>query len=258
MILNIFKIGGSVVDNSALLEEFADKLAAWPGLKLVVHGGGQSASSMCEKLGIPVRMQDGRRITDKAALKVMVMIYGGWVNKSVVTSLQSRNINAIGLSGADGNAIRAHKRTGTEIDYGYAGDIDEVNGVYLSELLTAGLTPVLAPLTHDGNGQLLNTNADTIAAEVAAAMADSYDTTLTYVLDLPGVLRDVKDVNSVIPTISVAAIAGLKEQGAVAGGMIPKLHNASQAILGGVKEVVITDLASLSAKGTVLCTRITA
>jgi acetylglutamate kinase len=194
---------------------------------------------MAEQMGLAQQMVEGRRITDAETLKIVTMVYAGYINKNVVAQLQSRGCNAIGLSGADGNAIQAHKRIKAGIDYGFAGDVDEVNGGLLQNLLQQGLTPVLAPITHDARGQLLNTNADTIAQETAKALAREYQTVLIYSFEKAGVLRDVEREDSVIPVINPGSYRQLKEQGIVAAGMVPKLDNAFAALASGVSRVII-------------------
>lgn len=258
MFLNIFKIGGSIVDNDEFLAKFCSLVSGIPGKKVIVHGGGSTASAMCRQLGIDVRMHEGRRITDEHVLKVVVMIYGGWVNKRLVARLQANAVNAVGLTGADGNSVQAHRRTGAEIDYGFVGDIDAVNKELLNGLVNPGLVPVIAPLTHDGHGQLLNTNADTMAAQVAAVLSEDGDPVrLVYLFDRPGVLRDLEDDGSALQKISVSEIDSLRRDGIIADGMLPKLHHAKQALEAGVKEVLITNLDGMERLETGTCTNIT-
>lgn len=237
--LSIVKIGGNVIDDQEHLQSFLHTLAELPGHKLLVHGGGKIASETALKMGIPVKMHEGRRITCKETLKVVTMVYAGYVNKSITASLQALGCNAIGLSGADLNLIKAVKREVKDIDYGYAGDITGVNTVQLNLLLKAGITPVCCAVTHDGNGQLLNTNADTIAAALAGALSDEWKTTLYYCFEKNGVLLDVNSETSVIPEINPAYFYELKNNGTIASGMLPKLHNAFQALENGVGEVYI-------------------
>ncbi|SDG20759.1 acetylglutamate kinase [Pedobacter terrae] len=253
--LTIIKIGGNVIDNSENLHRFLLDFTALPGDKILVHGGGKIATELGESLGIEAKMIEGRRITDIETLRIVTMVYAGLINKNMVAQLQAKGSNAIGLSGADGNVIRAKKRPvstktyGTEsgpmagavIDYGFVGDLDEnsVSSTTLDSLLKAGLVPVLCAITHDGDTQLLNTNADTIASSVAVAMSALYETRLVYCFEKKGVLRDVNDDGSVVREIRSGEFEGLKADGTVAGGMIPKLHNAFEAINKGVSAVYI-------------------
>lgn len=253
--LTIIKVGGKIVEEPDSLAKLINDFAKIPGLKLLVHGGGRSATKIAEQLGIKQKMVDGRRITDIETLRVVTMVYGGLVNKNIVTSLQAIGINAIGLTGADMNIIRSHKRPATEIDYGYVGDVDNVDADAIAQLLHRGLVPVIAPLSHDGMGSLLNTNADTIASEVAQALAPIFDTTLTFCFEKAGVLADENDDNSVIKKIDRATFNQLRDRNIIAGGMIPKLDNAFKALKSGVKEVVITkaDSIAISGCGTTIC-----
>jgi acetylglutamate kinase len=205
-----------------------------------VHGGGRSATKIASQLGIESQMVEGRRITDAETLKVVTMVYGGLVNKNIVAGLQSLNVNALGLTGADMNLIRSEKRPVTTVDYGYVGDVKEVNATLLVSLIKQGIVPVLAPLTHDKEGNMLNTNADTIAGETAKALATSFDVTLVYCFEKKGVLRDENDDNTLIPLINRNTFTQLVTEGIIQGGMIPKLENSFQAIEAGVKEVIIT------------------
>jgi len=246
--LTIIKIGGNVIDNSEKLHQFLLDFTALPGDKILVHGGGKIATELGVSLGIEPKMVDGRRITDIATLRVVTMVYAGLINKNMVAQLQAKGCNAIGLSGADGNVIRAVKRPVKEINYGFVGDLDEnsVSVKTLESLLSGGLTPVLCAITHDGDTQLLNTNADTIASAVAVALSAVYETRLVYCFEKKGVLRDVENENSVVTEIRSADFSMLKEQGIVSGGMIPKLHNAFEAISKGVKAVYIGKADELS------------
>nr|WP_199080730.1 acetylglutamate kinase [Pedobacter sp. ASV19] len=239
--LTIVKIGGNVIDNSENLHRFLQDFTALSGKKILVHGGGKIATELGTSLGVEAKMVEGRRITDIETLRVVTMVYAGLINKNMVAQLQSKACNAIGLTGADGNIIKAVKRPVKTIDYGFVGDLDEasVSSETLTSLLEAGLVPVLCAITHDGDGQLLNTNADTIASAVAVAMSAVYDTRLVYCFEKKGVLRDVEDESSLVPEIKAGDFEGLKEQGVVSGGMIPKLHNAFEAIKSGVKMVYI-------------------
>ncbi len=239
--LSIFKVGGNVMEDSALLTLFVKKIAMFPGLKLLVHGGGKMASEMMWRMGIEPQMVGGRRITNAETLQVVTMVYAGWANKTLVALLQAQGCNALGLSGADGGWIKARKRSVKDIDYGFAGDIDSqnVNIDLLRHLLQMNCTPVCCAITHDGNGQLLNTNADTIAAVVAVAAAQHYEVSLVYCFEKPGVLTDVSDDSSVIAELGYAHYETLKASGAIAHGMIPKLDNAFYALQNGVKSVRI-------------------
>jgi acetylglutamate kinase len=239
--LTIVKVGGKIVEEAASLNALLDRFARIEGRKLLVHGGGRSATALAARLGIETKMIDGRRVTDAEMLEVVTMVYGGLVNKNIVAALQARGINALGLTGADINLIRSHRRPlKNGIDYGFVGDVDCVNAPLLADLIAKEVVPVLAPLTHDGAGSLLNTNADTIAAETAKALASYFDVTLVYCFEKKGVLLNADDDESVIPTVDRARFAQLVGDGIVAGGMIPKLENALQAVDAGVREVVIT------------------
>lgn len=238
--LTIVKVGGAVVENDDQLDRLLKDFSAIDGRKILVHGGGRRATDIASKLGIESKMINGRRITDEEMLTVVTMVYGGLVNKNVVAQLQANGVNALGLTGADMNAILSHKRIVKDIDYGYAGDIDKVNGKQLSNLIEHEIVPVMAPLTHDGKGLILNTNADTIAAEVAKALAEFYDVTLIYSFEKPGVMRNPDDNSSMIPVITADDYAQYKADGTISGGMIPKLDNAFGAIQTGVKQVIIT------------------
>lgn len=289
--IKVIKIGGNVVDNPELLRKFARDFAEMPGMKILVHGGGVMASQMQKAMGMIPQMIEGRRVTDEDTLKVVTMVYAGWCNKNITALLQSERCNAIGLSGADGNAVRAAKRapmkvhntqTGEDmtVDYGYVGDVtaESVNAKFLYSLLERGITPVLCAINHDGEGNLLNTNADTIASSVAVAMANyryrsprevcckcedcthcSDDGRLTHLVNLiycfekDGVLYDKDDDTSVIPEINEEYFAQLKTEGRVADGMIPKLSNAFKAISNGVNKVIIKHALNLNSNiGTTL------
>ena len=248
--LNIIKVGGGVVEDQTSLASLLKQFAAMEGRKVLVHGGGRLATAMAANLGIESHMVGGRRITDEKMLEVVTMVYGGLVNKNLVAGLQAKGVRAIGLTGADGDVIRSHKRPlkcirmddGTEkmIDFGFVGDVDRVNAQLLVQLIEGGIVPVVAPLTHDGEGHILNTNADTIAASVACALAEHYDVTLTFCFKKPGVLRNADDNSSVIPSINEQQAHSLIAEGIIAGGMIPKIENAFGAIHQGVRQVIIT------------------
>jgi acetylglutamate kinase len=239
--LQIIKIGGNVIDNSEKLYTFLKDFSALPGAKILVHGGGKVATELAKTLGIESKMVDGRRITDIETLRVVTMVYGGLINKNIVAQLQKVNCNAIGLTGADGNFIRAKKRPVKTIDYGFVGDLDEdsVQAKNISNLIEAGFTPVFSALTHDGDGQLLNTNADTIASALAVALAGLYETTLIYCFEKKGVLRDVNDDTTLINQITPEDYMQLKNEEVIFAGMLPKLDNAFAAIRHGVKAVII-------------------
>lgn len=238
--LALVKVGGKIVEEAASLQQLLNDFAAIKGPKVLVHGGGRSATKIAAQLGIESQLVNGRRITDADMLRVVTMVYGGLVNKNIVAGLQARGINAVGLTGADMNVILSDKRPVKDIDYGFVGDVKQVEGNRLASLIQSGIIPVMAPLTHDGQGHILNTNADTIAGETAKALAAHFDVTLVYCFEKKGVLRDEADDNSVIANINRQQFAELVEQGVIQGGMIPKLENAFQAIDAGVKEVIIT------------------
>lgn len=285
--IQVIKIGGNVVDNPTLLREFVRDFAALPGMKILVHGGGVMASQMQKAMGMVPQMVEGRRVTDKETLKVVTMVYAGWCNKNITALLQAEGCNAIGLCGADGNVIKARKRSpmyveslGEEVDYGYVGDVNEesVNAGFIYSLLEKGIVPVFNAINHDGEGNLLNTNADTIASSVAIAMANYryrsprevccrceecthcsddgrlvHETELIYCFEKNGVLHDKDDYSSVIAEIDRTKFEELKSKGIVADGMIPKLTNSFKAIDAGVKRVVIKHAGNLlSNTGTVL------
>ena len=244
--LAILKIGGQVLDDPDRLAAALDYFAGLSGLAILVHGGGKAAGRLSKAMGIEPRMVDGRRLTDAATLEIVTMVYAGGINKQVVAGLQARGCAAIGLSGADGNLLQAHKRIVKDIDYGFAGDIDAVNVDLLLSLLGMGLRPVVCPITHDRAGQLLNTNADTIAARLAVALAPHYQIQLDYCFELPGVLRDFHDPASVIPHLDAAAYNAYRNASVISGGMIPKLDNAFAALRAGVARIRIGDLAALA------------
>lgn len=246
--LTIVKVGGKIVEDDTSLEQLLSKFSRIEGHKLLVHGGGRSATKMAEQLGIESKMVDGRRITDEATLKVVTMIYGGLVNKNIVAKLQAIGIDAIGLTGADMNIMLSEKRPVRTIDYGYVGDVKAVSSEKLYTLLKHDITPVLAPLTHDGKGSMLNTNADTIAGEAAKALATSFAVELVYCFEKAGVLMDENDDNSVIERINKDNFKDLVEKGIIQGGMIPKLENAFASIDAGVESVVITKAENIGTK----------
>ena len=237
--LYVIKIGGNIVDNPNLLTKCLQAFSKVKGQAILVHGGGKLATQVASSLGITQQMVEGRRITDGETLKVVTMVYAGYINKNIVAQLQSMGSNAIGLSGADGNLIKAHKRTGTSIDYGYVGDIDQVNTAFLQQQLLNNTRLVIAPITHDGTGQLLNTNADTIAQNLATAMSALYQVHLVYGFEKEGVLKDVNDEGSVISSINNTTYSQLKKDKVIFEGMIPKIDNAFLALQGGVQSVII-------------------
>lgn len=239
--LSIVKVGGKILESPDTLEKFLQRFVAMEGKKLLVHGGGRSATKLAEQLGVETKMVDGRRITDAEMLRIVTMVYGGLVNKSVVARLQALGVNALGLTGADMNVICSHRRpVKNGVDYGFVGDVDCVDGSRLAELIASGITPVMAPLTHDGAGSLLNTNADTIAAETAKALAAHFDVTLIYCFEHAGVLTNSEDERSVIPLITRHDFEALKNEGVITGGMLPKIENCLTAVQAGVAKVVIT------------------
>lgn len=238
--LTLVKVGGAVVEDDARLDALLAAFAAIDGRKVLVHGGGRRATAVASRLGVETQMVGGRRITDQAMLEVVTMVYGGLVNKNVVARLQACGVDAIGLTGADGGVMLSHKRPVKDVDYGFVGDVERVDADRLATLIEGGLTPVLAPLTHDGHGHLLNTNADTIAAEAAKALAARYAVTLVFCFEKPGVLADPDDDTSLIPVITRQDFARLAADGTVSGGMLPKLENAFSAISAGVSRVNIT------------------
>ena len=237
----IIKIGGNVIDDPLALEKFLTDFSNIPGHKILVHGGGKMATDMAAQLDIPQQLVNGRRVTDAETLKIATMIYAGLINKQIVASLQAKKVNAIGLSGADCNSIHSNKRRVTEIDYGYVGDVhkDSVNTHFISTLFKSNITPVFSAITHDGNGQLLNTNADTIASSLAIALSWSYHVQLNYCFEKKGVLKNVDDDDSVIEIMTPKNYKQLLTDGVISKGMIPKLDNAFEAIHRGVKSVVI-------------------
>lgn len=243
--ITVLKIGGNVLSDELALSVLLDAFVNLPGSKTLVHGGGKKATEIADQMGIESTMVDGRRITDDAMLDIVTMVFAGLMNKKVVAKLQARGQNALGLTGADLNLITAHKRKVSTVDYGWAGDIDTVRTAEILPLIQAGVSPVLAPLTHDGQGQLLNTNADTIAAAMAVALSAHDTVKLIYSFEKPGVLSDPEDDNSVIPLITAASYQELKQQGIVSGGMIPKLDNAFDALHAGVEEVIICQSAAV-------------
>ena len=255
MNITVVKVGGAVVEDEAQLQQLISDFADIPGPKVLVHGGGRRATKVASQLGIESRMVNGRRITDAQMLDVVTMVYGGLVNKHLVASLQAKGINAVGLTGADMNIISSHRRPPktmtvdgeeTTVDFGFVGDVDRADGLAIASLLAQGITPVIAPLTHDGMGNMLNTNADTMAAETAKALAKEHIVTLVFSFEKAGVLANADDDTSVIPVITRDSFNSLCAQGIISGGMLPKIENAVDA---GVKKVVITLATRIAADG---------
>ena len=243
--LTVIKVGGKIVEEEATLRQLLNDFAAIEGHKVLVHGGGRSATKIAAQLGIESKMVNGRRET----LRVVTMVYGGLVNKNIVAGLQAYGVNALGLTGADMNVIRSVKRPVKEVDYGFVGDVEKVDASLLSDLIYKGVVPVMAPLTHDGQGNMLNTNADTIAGETAKALSGLFDVTLVYCFEKKGVLRDENDDDSVIPQITRAEFEQYVADGVIQGGMIPKLENSFEAINAGVSEVIITLASAINGNG---------
>lgn len=243
--LTLIKVGGKIVEEPDTLQQLLRDFSSIDGYKVLVHGGGRSATKIASQLGIESQMVNGRRITDAEMLKVVTMVYGGLVNKNIVAGLQALQVNALGLTGADMNIMRSDKRPVKDVDYGFVGDVKEVNADVLASLIQQGIVPVLAPLTHDKQGHMLNTNADTIAGEAAKALAKYFDVTLMFCFEKKGVLLNEDDDESVIPEIDRASFQKYVAEGIIQGGMIPKLENAFQAIDAGVKEVIITQASEI-------------
>ena len=237
--LFVIKIGGNVIDDAAALDKFLEKFATITDSKILIHGGGKLATEMGRTMQIPQQMIEGRRITDEATLKLVTMVYAGFINKNIVTKLQSNACNAIGLCGADANIILANKREVKNIDYGFVGDVVNVKDNFIKVLLENNCTPIIAPITHNGKGQLLNTNADTIANEIAKAMSAHYEVQLIYCFDKKGVLENIADENSLIKLITKDNIESLKTNKIIHEGMIPKIDNALQAVHAGVHTVIL-------------------
>lgn len=251
--LTVIKVGGKIVEEEDSLKKLLADFSAIEGKKVLVHGGGRSATAIAAQLGIESKMVNGRRITDAETLKVVTMVYAGLVNKTIVARLQALGVNALGLTGADLNYMRSDKRPVKEVDYGFVGDVKEVNSELLADLISKGVVPVLAPLTHDKQGNMLNTNADTIAGEAAKALSKHFDVTLMYCFEKKGVLMDENDDDSVIPEITRPLFDEYVENGIIQGGMIPKLENSFEAISAGVTKVVITKASEINGNcGTVI------
>jgi acetylglutamate kinase len=245
--LHVIKIGGNIINDEAKMLQFLQRIASIPEKKIIVHGGGRLVDDLALKLGIPQQMIDGRRITDGDTLDLVTMVYAGLINKKIVALLQSLKINALGLSGADNNCIEAQKRISELYDYGFVGDVIEkgVNVSFITDLLNKNITPIFCSITHDNNGQLLNTNADTQASIVAIAMSVNYDIQLSYCFEKKGVLKNIDNEDSVIPLLSENEYQLLRKENIVAKGMIPKLNNAFAAIRAGVKKVVVGEASDI-------------
>ncbi len=237
--LHIIKIGGNIINNSDALSSFLKDFSQLKGKKILVHGGGKKATELANSIGLKPKMIGGRRVTDKANLEIVTMVYAGLLNKNITAELQQNNCNSIGLSGTDANCILAHKRIVKDIDYEFAGDIDTVNSNNIDVFLSNDMTPVFCAITHDKKGQLLNTNADTIASEIAIGMSELYDVSLIYTFEKNGVLRSVDDDNSVIKNINSTSYSDLKKEGVIAEGMLPKMKNCFNALQQGVTKVLI-------------------
>ena len=248
--LHVIKIGGNVIDNPHYIEPFLEEFSQIKGPKILIHGGGKLASTLAEKLGIKQVLIDGRRVTNIKTLKITTMVYGGLINKNLVAKLQALNCNAIGLCGADGNLVRSKKRENTEIDYGYVGDItpDCINSNLIRQFINMGLTLVISPISYDGKGGLLNTNADTMASVIATALSNLYEVKLTYCFEKKGVLLDTKDDDSFIESLNKSDYLKLKTKGIISNGMIPKLDNAFEAIDKGVKNIIICHSKNITSK----------
>ena len=251
--LTIVKVGGAVVEDEAQLTQLLKDFTAIEGAKILVHGGGRRATKVAAELGIETKMVNGRRITDAAMLEVVTMVYGGLVNKHVVALLQAQGVDAVGLTGADADILRSTKRPplvvdGSPVDFGYVGDVKKADGAKIAHFIGAGMVPVIAPLTHDGQGNILNTNADTIAATVAKALAPFFEVTLIYSFEKKGVLSNPDDDDSVIPVITPDLFARYRTDGTVSGGMLPKIENALEAVSAGVERVIITQATAIDGK----------
>ena len=247
--LTVIKVGGKIVEEEQTLNQLLADFSAIEGYKVLVHGGGRSATKLASQLGIESKMVNGRRITDAETLKVVTMVYGGLVNKNIVAGLQAKGMNAMGFTGADMNVIRSVKRPVKDVDYGFVGDVEKVNAGLLADLIRQGVVPVMAPLTHDGQGSMLSTNADTVAGDAAKALAELFDVTLVFCFEKKGVLSDENDDDSVIPVITPELFKEYVEKGVIQGGMIPKLENSFSAIDAGVSQVVITLASAIHQQG---------
>lgn len=245
MKVSVIKIGGNLIEDEADLEQALNNFIQIEGMKVLVHGGGKMATQLAKQLGVETKMIEGRRVTDSETLRIITMVYGGLVNKTIVSKLQAKQCNAVGLSGADLNSIQSVKRPVKEHDFGFVGDITKVNAQSFSMLLKQHVTPVCCAITHDGNGQLFNTNADTIASEIAIALSEDFEVSLYYCFEKKGVLRNVTQENSVITDINSKTYKGLIKEGVIADGMIPKLHNCFHALEHKVHRVYIGSISML-------------
>ncbi|MEN8797726.1 MAG: acetylglutamate kinase [Flavobacteriaceae bacterium] len=243
--LNIVKVGGQIIEDQQMINSLMERFAKMDGYKILVHGGGKRATEIERKLGIESKLFKGRRITSKESLDVVVMVYGGLVNKTIIAGLQANNCNAIGLCGADGSTILAHKRPVGEVDFGFVGDIIKVNPALITQLIKNNITPVFCALTHDGAGQLLNTNADTIASELAIGLSNTFEVSLLYCFEKKGVLKNIEEADSIIRKIDRESYRLLLEQRIIGEGMLPKLHNSFNALEAGVHRVYIGDISML-------------
>lgn len=239
--LDIIKIGGSIIEDDEAMSSFLDDFSRLNSPKILVHGGGSKVTSLSDRLGVDVKIKDGRRITDSDALEIAVMVYAGLLNKTVVAKLQARGCNAVGLSGADLNVIPARKRVHSSIDYGFVGDIEsnDMNSYLVRRLMDENVVPVFCAITHDTNGQLLNTNADTIAASLAVALSSAYEVSLTFCMDIAGVLKNVEEPGSLLESLNIRDYQKLKRSGVITSGMIPKLHNGFEALEKGAARVTV-------------------
>jgi acetylglutamate kinase len=243
--LSIIKIGGKIIENDQLLNSFLKNFARLKGPKILIHGGGKQATELGQKLGHETKMNEGRRITSTENLEVITMVYAGLINKNIIAKLQASGCNSIGLTGADANCISAKKRPVVPIDFGWVGDVESVNTDMIQLLLSKNITPVFCAISHDGNGQLLNTNADTVGAEIAIAMSENYETELIYCFEKDGVLMDVNDELSIIENITSSSYQKLKLAGVIHAGMLPKIENAFHALAHNVSKVVIGNANSI-------------
>lgn len=246
--ITVVKIGGGVLENVQEMEVFLNQFASIKGNKILIHGGGREASKVAEKLGIPTKMVEGRRVTDSQTLDVVTMVYGGLINKKTVAKLQSKNCNAIGITGADARLIIASKRTVKEVDYGFVGDIEHVNSHMLEQLIEMGLTPVVSPLSFEKSGILLNTNADTMASAIATSLVHKFEVTLLYCFEKQGVLSNPNDEDSIVPLIDSESYEKLKQDGIIKDGMIPKLDSCFDALEKGVKDIWIINSKNVNTK----------
>lgn len=244
--LMIIKIGSHILDDEVLLKQCLQNFSKIKEKKILIHGGGDFATRLSDKMEVSVQKVEGRRITTKEVLEVVTMAYAGKINKSIVTALQALECNGIGLTGADGNCIKSHKREVAGVDYGFAGDVDSINTELIGSLLNLDLTPVFCAITHDKKGQLLNTNADTIASEIASAFSGKYVVELKYLSKQKGVLKDLMDENSVILNINAQSFKKLKANNIVTGGMLPKIETALKSVSNGVNKICIGDISMLS------------